>query len=316
LSHFLWTQKTDIGPHARISHRMAYDSIRSETVLFGGNSMANILNDTWTWQGEHWTQVADIGPDPRSDYAMCFDVANKAILLFGGTGAKVYADTWSWDGTNWTQIADIGPAARSHHHMVYDATRARCVVFGGQSATGVPLGDTWEWDGQAWTEQQIEGPSARSDYALSFDLVRGRTVLFGGNSNGVSLQDTWTWDGSGWTQSANFGATSRAQTAMVSTDVQTTMFGGFQFAVSSSPVVLGDSWVYDGAHWTERENIGPGPRYSHAMAYDSGRRTIVLFGGISTNTAVSGGSLSDYLLGGTWEHVEADSSAAPAPAQG
>jgi hypothetical protein len=31
--------------------------------------------------------------------------------------------------------------------------------------------------------------------------------------------------------------------------------------------------------WTEKENFGPAPRYSHAMGYDSVRGRVVLFGG-------------------------------------
>jgi hypothetical protein len=37
MSRFLWTQKEDIGPSARFGHAMAYDSVRSRTILFGGS---------------------------------------------------------------------------------------------------------------------------------------------------------------------------------------------------------------------------------------------------------------------------------------
>lgn len=42
---------------------MTYDSVRSRTVLFGGNSVIGGVtgqnNDTWEWNGEFWTQTAD-----------------------------------------------------------------------------------------------------------------------------------------------------------------------------------------------------------------------------------------------------------------
>src|SRR5215472_11473443 len=80
---------------------------------------------------------------------------------------------------------------------------------------------------------------------------------------------------------------------MVSTDVQIALFGG----VGSSSAVFGETWTFDGKHWTHRQDIGPVPRSSHAMSFDAARRTIVLFGGPDVTEA----SLHD-----TWEHTETD----------
>jgi hypothetical protein len=57
---------------------------------------------------------------------------------------------------------------------------------------------------------------------------------------------------------------------MVSTDVQIVMFGG----TDSSNAVFRETWVFDGKHWTHRQDIGPLPRFSHAMSYDVARRRI------------------------------------------
>jgi Galactose oxidase, central domain len=182
--------------------------------------------------------------------------------------------------------------------QVFDAVRGRAVLFGGKSETGV-LNDTWEWDGQAWTQQEDAGPSPRWHHALGFDLVHNAVILFGGDpGNGTPLGDTWSWDGSNWTRIATFGANPCSNAAMVSTDVQIAMFGG----MDSSNALLGATWVFDGKHWTQRQDIGPLPRYSHAMSYDTARRTIVLFGGHE---------LADTVLGDTWEHIETDPSPPP-----
>ena len=102
MARYLWTQREDIGPSARIGNAMTYDSARSQTILFGGDSLAGaFLNDTWEWNGEYWTQIADIGPDPRRDHAICFDSVRNVVLLFGGastSGQARLGDTWSWDG--------------------------------------------------------------------------------------------------------------------------------------------------------------------------------------------------------------------------
>jgi len=36
MSHLLWTQKQDVGPSARTSSAMAFDSTKNRTLLFGG----------------------------------------------------------------------------------------------------------------------------------------------------------------------------------------------------------------------------------------------------------------------------------------
>jgi hypothetical protein len=305
MSRFLWTQKEDIGPSARSDHAMTYDSVRSRTILFGGNSpMGNVVvqvNDTWEWDGEFWTQMADTGPAARQNHALCFDSARQTALLFGGlVGNTPIGDTWSWNGEDWTQLDDTGPSARWGHAMVFDSARGRAVLFGGNALTGI-LNDTWEWDGQAWTQLADTGPSPRWQHAMAFDLVHKGVVLFGGRPDPqvslVALGDTWSWDGSTWTQIATFGANPCFSAAMVSTDVQIALFGG----TDSSNVVFRETWTFDGTHWTHRQDIGPLARLSHAMSFDAARRTVVLFGGTADLT----NPLQD-----TWEHTETD----PAPA--
>ena len=299
MSRFLWTQKEDIGPSARFGHAMAYDSVRSRTILFGGSLLiggaSGSVNDTWEWNGEFWTQMADSGPAARQDHALCFDSVRQTALLFGGLSEQnaLLGDTWSWNGENWTQLDDSGPSARSGHGMVFDSVRGRAVLFGGESAAGV-LNETWEWDGQAWTQQQDTGPSPRSHHTLAFDLVHNRVVLFGGNPGQLAaLGDTWSWDGSIWMQLATFGASPCFSAAMVSTDLQIVLFGG----MDASNAMFRETWIFDGKHWTHRQDLGPLARVSHAMSYDAARRTIVLFGGRD---------LADSPLRDTWEHNETD----------
>jgi len=319
MSRYLWTQKENIGPSPRVGHAMTYDSARARTILFGGDPLANaLLNDTWEWNGEFWTQIADIGPVPRRDHALCFDSVRNTALLFGGiSGSVPLGETWSWNGQDWTQLEDSGPSARAGHAMVFDATRGRVVLFGGESGSGV-TNDIWEWDGQTWTQQEDTGPSPRKNHALGFDLVRSRVVLFGGDpGDGGGLGDTWSWDGSIWTQITDFGASPCTHAAMVSTDVQISMFGGLDsINAAPPPAVFHETWVFDGKHWTHRQDIGPGPRWAHAMAYDSARRTIVLFGGLPIFGAPDDGTLQGRLLGDTWEHTETDAAPVPAPPPG
>jgi hypothetical protein len=66
------------------------------------------------------------------------------------------------------------------------------------------------------------------------------------------------------------------------------MYGGL---VDNS--LVGGTWTWNGAAWTLADSTsGPGPVAHHAMAYDSRRQRIVMYGGITS----AGQRLSD-----TWE---------------
>ena len=317
MPRFLWTQKQDTGPQPRLAHSMAFDSNRGRVILFGGDSLrSQLLNDTWAWDGEFWTQVADLGPSPRAGHAMAYDSARQRVVLFGGKlTAQEARDTWEWDGEDWTQVADDGPAARSGHVMAFDSKRNKTVLFGGGPREAGLLRDTWEWDGEGWTQVQDTGPSARRASACAFDNVRNRVVLFGGDSGEVGLADTWEWDGAVWTQVAVFGPEPRTGAAMVFEHDHAALFGGLaSSAAAGEPVVFGNTWEWSGTHWTQRQDIGPGARWGHAMAFDSIRRRVVIFGGLPVFPADREGA-TDRLLGDTWEHSD-EEGAGPAPAPG
>jgi hypothetical protein len=303
---FFWTQKQDIGPSSRVSHGLAYDSVRQRVLLFGGDPGGPPLADTWKWDGAFWTQAADTGPTTRHGLAMAFDSARQRIVLFGGaSGSDILADTWTWDGTEWTQVADTGPAARSGHALAYDDARERVVLFGGRTAAN-PLGDTWEWDGTEWTQIQDSGPSARLAHAMAFDPPDARVVLFGGaDANGAGLNDTWLWDGAAWAQAADTGPDPRAASAMVAATT-IVLFGGVNSIDPGLPehIIYGDSWRWDGNAWAKVQDFGPAPRWGHGMAFRSDSGRIVLFGGSSVFGPAQDASLQAGVMRDTWEHLD------------
>jgi hypothetical protein len=297
MTRLMWTQRQDIGPSARMGHSMAFDEGRGRTVLFGGASGAQLLRETWEWDGENWTQVADTGPSARRDSAMAFDGALGVVVLFGGgVGEAGLADTWQWDGRNWTQVANEGPSPRAGHAMASDSVLKRLLLFGGESPGAGLLRDTWEWDGGAWTQLEDIGPAPRRSHALAFDRTRGRLVLFGGAASSDGIGDTWEWDGTSWIQVADFGADPCLGSAMVFNGQRMFLFGGLASMQDPSAKVSGTTWEWDAGRWMVRQDIGPAGRWGHAMAWDRGRERVVLFGG----NAVPAG-LEPSLLGDTWE---------------
>jgi hypothetical protein len=64
-----------------------------------------------------------------------------------------------------------------------------------------------------------------------------------------------------------------------------------------SIVRLGDTWEWDGVNWTQLDDAGPAARLALAVASDTTRNRIILFGGDVADAAAGSASLS----GETWE---------------
>ena len=122
------------------------------------------------------------------------------------------------------------------------------------------------------------GMVARFGHAMAYDAARDRVVLFGGYGGGV-LGDTWEYDGAGWTAGGGGSIAPRAFHCMAYDAARgvTVLFGG-----SDGPgSFLGDTWEYDGATWTAAATspTSPAAREFAAMAFDSGRSVVIMFGG-------------------------------------
>jgi hypothetical protein len=148
-------------------------------------------------------------------------------------------------------------------------------------------------------QRRIDAPmSPRERHAMAYDLRRGVTVLFGGRYFSQPYGDTWEWDGDTWQQRDVVGPEARSEHAMVYDRGRgvTVLFGGtapgVQSATANALVIFGDTWEWDGEKWVQRSNEGPEPRLRAAMAYDSRREVVVLFGGLGEFAR---------LYGNTWE---------------
>ena len=289
-----WESVTPAGdsPSARENHAMAYDSAREVVVMFGGSGGSD---ETWEFDGTGWTNVTPAAGSPagRWEHAMAYDSVRGKVVMFGGGALSLYDDTWEWDGTSWAEVTPAGPkpSLRWSHSMTYDSAREVVVLFGGASeGPQGNLNDTWEFDGVAWSEVSLTNPApqAREAHSMGYDSVRGRVVMFGG-LDGSSLGDTWEFDGLDWenvTPPSNPQA--RYSAALVSLGSRLVLFGGY---MGSS--AYGDTWAFDGADWTQAASgERPSARWRHAMAYDSARGKVVMFGGYDA---------SSTHLNDTWE---------------
>jgi hypothetical protein len=273
-----WTQQLGAGPSARSRHAMAYDAARDRMVLFGGGVGTTRLDETWELAGTTWTQRSPTHkPSPRGWHAMAYDSNRSRVVLFGGSNAADFGDTWEWDGSDWTDMSPTGsvPSARSRHALAYDPQTQKVLLFGGSSST-MAAPSTWGWDGTSWTVLATSGPIALQHPTMAHDAVGGGVVLFGGDDGSAGVQNqTWVWNGTGWTQPAGTAPPHRTVHSMSSAgECGVMVFGG----LDPGTPLFRDTWMWN-ASWTLAATTGPTGRANLAMAYDSLRSRVVLFGG-------------------------------------
>lgn len=277
-----------VFPSPRGSHVMAYDSARHRLVLFGGIFDANILGDTWEWDGSRWKDVtpATTNPPPRAAAMMAYDAPSGEVVLFGGYdhNNNPLGDTWEWNGTRWKDVTPAPPKtppARSAGAMVYDATRKRLVLFGGTTVSA-SLNDTWEWDGTSWTNvtPASGNPPVRESFGMAYDAQSGQSVAFSGlGAAGADLNDTWAWDGATWTYVTGAADPPARDHHLMAFDAKTgrvVLFGGNDAA--GRP--LNDTWARDNVAWSDvTPSSGNPPLSEYAMAYDPDIQRVLLYGG-------------------------------------
>ena len=261
---------------------MAYDAVREQVVLFGGNpGNVGSLGDTWVWNGSGWRQQHPTNsPPPRAWAAMTFDAGRGVVVLFGG-GLASLNDTWTWDGSDWTQQHPAAsPPPGYEMAMDYDAALGKVVLLAQPLTTEIgPLTtQTWAWDGANWQQLHPAADPPDKSTAMAYDPQTQQIVLF------VQHQ-TWTFDGANWTRREAQGPPQ-------------SWLPNMTYDAATRSVVLfndggpGATWTWDGAAWTERcpaasppvlANTGPMP----AMAYDAAARVLVVFGGFISSSLSS-----------------------------
>ena len=184
---------------------------------------------------------------------------------------------------------DAQLGVRNGHAMTYDVDRGRVILYGGADASSVTA-DTWEWDGDArrWRQISAEGPGPRTFPALSYHEGAHHALLFGGNrvlfgksdDTDTFLNDTWLWQRGRWSRADAAGPPPRAEAAVTydRRRARVVMFGGYHRSASGT-VRLADTWEWDGKRWIAMATEGPSPRNGAALAYDTRRDRVVLFGG-------------------------------------
>lgn len=159
-------------------------------------------------------------------------------------------------------------------------------------------------------------PSKRFYHSVSFDAYRGKVVLFGGN-DGVVKGDTWEYT----TATHTWAKITPATTSPSARGLHAACYDSLRHRViisggqDSGGGHLQDLWAWDGVDWTDITPVGtkPGARRAHAIAYDSNRDVIMLFGGVAS---VKNNETWEYNCAtGLWAEIFPVAGIKPSPRQ-
>ncbi len=300
-----WTDRSSgVHPGPRQGGAFAFDEARGVAVLFGGQSLdGQMLDDTWTWDGQHWTRQAPVShPSARDGAAAVYDSVRHVVWLIGGFSSAndgPRMDTWKWDGQNWTQVVPktSPPSGWSSLDTAFYRASGRVVTLmytkAGQG--GVPQAETWTWDGAAWAQADaIGGPGAALGY--TFDDTSAGTLVF---LEVGSSDYRWTWDGTAWSKGVALPEDPRRHVvsshgvAYNPTTGTLVLFGGYAASQCGDNGVTSlasdETWQWDGSAWRQISTLkAPPKRVSTLMTFDSARKQIVMFGGVTPDTCGPG----------------------------
>ncbi len=286
-----WVSAYPLRPVGRDGHAMAHDPLTGGTFIYGGN-VGNPFSETLRYTGGNrtWTPMNPASSPPaRLWHAMVYDEVAERIVLFGGFDfATRFDDSWAYESaTNtWTnRNPSVRPAGRLAPAMAYDARAGRVILFGGATSAG-PQNDTWAYDyaNNTWTNLDPAGaPPARNGHSMAYGPLTGRVLLFGGGTGTEFVNDTWAYDyaNNTWTNLRPATSPTRRFTAVMATDPRNgdiVMNGG----ITQGYVRNGETWLFDDRNnsWINRtQALGPSPRGSSAMSFDSRLGLFVLMGG-------------------------------------
>ena len=260
-------------------HRAAFDTIRNEMVMFGGESSA-VNNETWTWNGTRWTlKNPSTKPDARMLHGMGFSIGEGRTIVSGGQRANGnrFNDTWGWNGTNWTALTN----ALDHNtasQLAYHPTTGTIVQMSGND--GGSLSKIHHWKSDAWTFEA--GLSYKKNGGtMAFDPANSEMIIFGGTNAGTTTAAMLRSD----VVDPRFLAISPP--AKPEARIWPGMSGDLErnnvilFGGRNDTIWYGDTWIWDGTTWTKRNpSRRPSMRAYSPMVYDSARKVVLLFGGL------------------------------------
>jgi len=203
-----------------------------------------------------------------------------------------------------------------------------CFAAGVMPYPPVPPG-VWLWRNSRWSRLvATAAPGPLLEAAAAYDPSRHEVVVLGlaATPTGGLTMETWTLSGTRWTlrHPATTPPARHSFSGALAYDGAThsiLLFGGWSAAsLAGGGAPLGDTWLWDGAAWTQvQPAASPTPRGGAALAWDPALGRTVLVGGL-TGSQSSGAahgcavSIETWAWDGTsWTQFAATVPIGPAP---
>lgn len=164
-----WTQiATGTAPSPRSNHSMAFDTLSGNAVLFGGNSSAGILDDTWTFDvsTDLWEEKnPSTSPPARLGHSMTVNSSSQRAVLFGGNleeGKELWKRNFGDEPVRFEGVP-LGPGNCPRRSPALDRDGITLVINDGNGylrAVNTSNGmDRWSvWIGDSWTTAPVVTP--------------------------------------------------------------------------------------------------------------------------------------------------------------
>lgn len=246
-------------------------------------------------------------PHPRTCHAVVA-LSGGRVLMFGGELRDTHvgvmangADTWIYDlgKRAWRRVLGPGPPGRCHIGMAATADGELAFLQGGWFNPGpgeesLVYADSWLFDArtETWRELPASEPACRiTDVQPVWDAANGAFVFAGTNSLWVLDPEVgqleWQTELPLFVKEGGGAFAGLPGEAMTWYDPKYRMvvrWGGYQLDASGNKVLQGDVFIYSPKKHVivRRTPTGPVPaaRTRGAIAYDTKRERVVLFGGI------------------------------------
>jgi Kelch motif protein len=309
--------------------QLEYDPQRRTMVLPGWT--------LWDWDGTQatwtarWHAPIDAVTPPGGGagswrFAMSFgyDPDRSSMFVFGGTSGGYEQILFEYDGASWinrtpSPLPASWPSARGGARMFYESTSRRMVIAGG-CGNACPTDDLWAWDPatNTWTggpPRPSYWPQSSATFASA--AGNGRAIAFdNGPADEPWLGPAAVWDLPSGARRDLRGAHVRVRWPVTPSPAaaydpsrqRVVVFGGDSPTVTRVSNANLVEWNGRDGSWDDRTPdvlpvAWPPARHRHAMAADSRRGRVWLFGGqaIIPGASLSSGGYIGPTFADLWE---------------
>ena len=277
-----WKENTSTRLPSCVNEAALADQSNSGTVFFTGGFCSGVsgVEDNEEWDGNQWNPITvKVSVGRVYGQGMTFDAYRNETLLFGGNpvvGGLPRNEMWSYTG-DWLPIVDPGltPVARSLFVFESDPADNTIWLYGGVDPV-TTYADFWKLRGGKWERVVVANPPPQSCSTPggALDVDRKKLVIVCADS---SLAE-FDFVANDWKLITGLSKSppARSYSSVVYDQnlKKTVVFGGY---ISD---YINQTWLWDGASWTQQTHNLPPQRLSPAIWYDPHLKRTVIFGGL------------------------------------